>query len=257
MAGPLRLNTLTSYLLTLLSCLLLLLAHANNVCAAPFASESLSSHDVDLAAHHWKRVAPIVVSSEVGDNVSVINPATDQTIPQGPGTDGGGTDFSLPAIIWLAFVFIVGVPLALAGVRLWRFTTGMGIGLAVTICCACRAIITIVVARGTDGPLFGPSGSVGGVREYRGRRRSLGHRPYCDRRWGLCRRVCIRHAQLRTVGRHSPYRRARWALDWRPSRPPTARLAHPDIRRELGRSCVVHDHRSRLDTVQTAHWHRE
>ena len=115
--------------------------------------------------------------------------------------------------IWLAFVFIVGVPLALAGVRLWRFTTGMGIGLAVTICCACRAIITIVVARGTDGPLFGPSGSVGGVREYRGRRRSLGHRPYCDRRRRLCRWVCIRHAQLRTVGRHSPYRRARWALD--------------------------------------------
>ncbi|TBU31063.1 hypothetical protein BD311DRAFT_804847 [Dichomitus squalens] len=134
MAGLFRQNTLTSYLLTLLSCLLLLLTHVNNVCASPVAKDPPPVNDVDLAAHYWKRVTPIVVSSEVGDNVSVVKPTTDQVIPQGPGTDGGGTNFSLTAIIWLAFVFVIGIPLALAGIRLWRFTTGMGIGLAVAIC---------------------------------------------------------------------------------------------------------------------------
>ena len=32
------------------------------------------------------------------------------------------------------FAFAVGAPLALAGIRLWRVTTGMGVGLAVALC---------------------------------------------------------------------------------------------------------------------------
>lgn len=134
---------ITHRILTLLACLLLVLAHASDVHvhASP-VSAPVSAPDL-AAAHyqHWhalaKRVTPIVVTSQSGDNTSVINPATNQPIAQGPGTDGGGTDFSLTAIIWLAFVFVAGVPLALAGVRLYRVTTGLGVGIALTLAGEC------------------------------------------------------------------------------------------------------------------------
>ncbi len=119
-------RTLIPHILTILPCLLLLLALVSDVHASPLAP--------DLAAHHWKRVTPVVVTSDVGDNSSVINPITNQPIPQGAATDGGGTDLSIPAIIWLAYVFVTGVPLALAGFRLYRVTTGLGIGIGLTLC---------------------------------------------------------------------------------------------------------------------------
>ena len=78
-----------------------------------------------------KRVPPVVVTS--GGNETVINPSTESVIAQGSGSDGSGVDFSLPAILWLAFTFAIGGPLALAGIRLWRITTGMGVGLAVAL----------------------------------------------------------------------------------------------------------------------------
>lgn len=70
----------------------------------------------------------------------IFNPATMQPIPQGLATDGGGTDFSPAALLWLAFCFLVGVPMALAGIRGWRFTTGVGIGLAVAVSCTIPSV---------------------------------------------------------------------------------------------------------------------
>ncbi|KAG5720759.1 hypothetical protein E4T56_gene16934, partial [Termitomyces sp. T112] len=37
-------------------------------------------------------------------------------------------------IIWLAFSFVVGLPMTIAGIRLWRMTTGVGVGLAAAVC---------------------------------------------------------------------------------------------------------------------------
>lgn len=128
MAESFRPNSL---ILTILSCLLLLLVHVNDVHASPVAHTDVAP---DFAAHHWKRVTPVVITSDIGNNSSVIDPSTNQPIPQGAATDGGGTDFSLPAIIWLAFVFVTGIPLALAGFRLYRVTTGLGIGVGLTLC---------------------------------------------------------------------------------------------------------------------------
>ncbi|KAI0692845.1 hypothetical protein C8T65DRAFT_71134 [Cerioporus squamosus] len=132
------------HLLTILSCILLLLAHVNEAHASPVAHTDLAP---DLAAHHWKRVTPVVITSETGDNSSVIDPTTNQPIAQGVATDGGGSDFSLPAIIWLAFVFVTGIPLALAGFRLYRLTTGLGIGLGLTLCVWAAFVNTV----GADG----------------------------------------------------------------------------------------------------------
>ncbi|KAF8055787.1 hypothetical protein FPV67DRAFT_1538916 [Lyophyllum atratum] len=64
----------------------------------------------------------------------IFSPVSQQIIPQGPGTDGSGADFSAAALIWLAFCFVVGTPMALAGIRCWRFTTGVGIGLSAAVC---------------------------------------------------------------------------------------------------------------------------
>ncbi|KAI0629431.1 hypothetical protein C8Q77DRAFT_1065136 [Trametes polyzona] len=96
---------------------------------------------------YWKRFTPTLVTSEDGLNTTVINPATNQIIPQGSATDGGGVNFSVPALIWLAFVFAVGSPLALAGIRLWRATTGAGIGLTAAVA-VWAAFINTVDAEG-------------------------------------------------------------------------------------------------------------
>ncbi|KAI0827994.1 hypothetical protein BC628DRAFT_1317116 [Trametes gibbosa] len=86
---------------------------------------------------------PQVVTSADGTNTTVINPETNQVIAQGSATDGGGVDFSVPAIIWLAFAFAVGAPLALIGIRLWRVTTGAGVGLAAAVCIWAAFINTV------------------------------------------------------------------------------------------------------------------
>ncbi|KAJ6590047.1 hypothetical protein DFH09DRAFT_1140753 [Mycena vulgaris] len=55
-------------------------------------------------------------------------------ITQGAATDGSGTNYDPPALIWAGFSLLLGVPMACAGIRGWRFTTGVGIGLASAVC---------------------------------------------------------------------------------------------------------------------------
>ncbi|OBZ69550.1 hypothetical protein A0H81_10284 [Grifola frondosa] len=82
----------------------------------------------------WKRTFTPILNTTSDGNTTVLNPTTLQPIPQGSASDGSGTDFSAEAIIWLAFCFAVGVPLAFVGIKLWRATTGAGVGLAMTVC---------------------------------------------------------------------------------------------------------------------------
>ncbi|CDO74713.1 hypothetical protein BN946_scf184847.g21 [Trametes cinnabarina] len=132
MAVPSRQNNPVLFrLFTVLSYLLVFFSLASNVSSLPTAP---AASIVFPEARYWKRVDPVVVTSEDGANVTVIDPSTNQEIPQGSATDGGGVDFSVTAIVWLAFVFAVGAPIALAGIRLWRATTGASIGLALTVC---------------------------------------------------------------------------------------------------------------------------
>lgn len=85
---------------------------------------------------HSYRLSPrgFVINNSTG-TPQVFDSVTQQPIPQGPATDGGGTGFDISAIIWLAFSFAVGTPMAIAGIHLWRITTGVGIGLAAAVCC--------------------------------------------------------------------------------------------------------------------------
>ncbi|KAG1856854.1 hypothetical protein C8R48DRAFT_775800 [Suillus tomentosus] len=76
---------------------------------------------------------PNVIVTNKNGTVVVYSPLTGNEIPQGLATDGSGSGFSLPAVLWIAFSFTVGVPLMLAGFRGWRLTTGAAIGLSVAV----------------------------------------------------------------------------------------------------------------------------
>ncbi|KAF8161410.1 hypothetical protein B0H34DRAFT_653299 [Crassisporium funariophilum] len=73
--------------------------------------------------------ARVVINNATGQPI-VLNPATNQVFPQGRATDAGGKDFDVPALIWLIFSFVIGIPMSLAGIRGWRLSTGVGMGLA-------------------------------------------------------------------------------------------------------------------------------
>jgi len=65
--------------------------------------------------------------------LQAFDPNTQQVIPQGPATDGSGSGFDPTALIWIVFTLVIGVPMAVAGIRGWRLTTGVGIGLVVSV----------------------------------------------------------------------------------------------------------------------------
>ncbi|KAG2153250.1 hypothetical protein DEU56DRAFT_474686 [Suillus clintonianus] len=76
---------------------------------------------------------PNVIITDTNGTVVVYSPLTGNEIPQGLATDGSGSGFSLPAVLWIAFSFTVGVPFMLAGFRGWRLTTATAIGLSVVV----------------------------------------------------------------------------------------------------------------------------
>ncbi|GJE91348.1 hypothetical protein PsYK624_074970 [Phanerochaete sordida] len=79
------------------------------------------------------RRGPVITYDDTGHIVNITDPTTQQQIAQGAATDGAGAGFGVPAVVWLAWAFAVGVPLALAGFRLGRLTTGAALGCAATL----------------------------------------------------------------------------------------------------------------------------
>ncbi|KAJ1305943.1 hypothetical protein OPQ81_010661 [Rhizoctonia solani] len=82
-----------------------------------------------------------------GFNVSVFDDVTGAPIPQVQASDGGGLingrAFSAPNVIWAISAAIIGVPLGVAGVRLWRVTTALGGGLALAFAMWAALINTV------------------------------------------------------------------------------------------------------------------
>ncbi|KAI0795136.1 hypothetical protein C8Q75DRAFT_863749 [Abortiporus biennis] len=106
-----------------ISCLLLFLA--TTISAKPTPVSPTPTYGI------VKRIDTIIRNDN--GTITVLDPVTSAETTQGPASDGSGYGFDAPALIWLVFSFAVGVPLAFAGIRLWRATTGAAIGLAVTV----------------------------------------------------------------------------------------------------------------------------
>ncbi|KAF7979028.1 hypothetical protein HWV62_44011 [Athelia sp. TMB] len=99
------------------------------------------------------------VVKDLGGEIIVLNSATGQLILQGAATDGGGTGYDAVALVWLIGSLVIGVPLAIAGVRGWRLTLGSSIGLAIGVC-AWAALVNNLSSTGI--PDLALAGIVGG-----------------------------------------------------------------------------------------------
>ncbi|KAH7925294.1 hypothetical protein BV22DRAFT_1011538 [Leucogyrophana mollusca] len=77
---------------------------------------------------------PNIIFSNASGTTEVYSGTTGEQIPQGSASDGSGSGFSLPAILWIACSFTIGVPLMLAGIRGWRLTTGAAIAISAALC---------------------------------------------------------------------------------------------------------------------------
>ena len=113
------------------------------LCASCFWSSALPSPFSRQAGPHLFARAFIVYN--VTGTPQIVNQDTGQAVPQGPATDGGGTDFSVAALLWISFCFAVGAPMSVAGIRGWRVTIGVGLGLSAAVCCTPR-LFSIVTA---------------------------------------------------------------------------------------------------------------
>ena len=73
----------------------------------------------------------LVVNEDTG---TVVDSETERSVDQGSASDGAGSDFDVPAILWLSFGLVVGLYLTLAGMRLWKMTTAFATGLVFAVC---------------------------------------------------------------------------------------------------------------------------
>jgi hypothetical protein len=121
-----------------LSCLAFIIL-ATSLLQGAMAQTAYSS-----TTHQLQRLQdPNVIISNSNGTTVVYSPLTGDEIPQGLATDGSGSGTSLPASLWIAFSFTLGLPLLLAGFRGWRFTTGAAIGVSVAM--TCKRLPTICV----------------------------------------------------------------------------------------------------------------
>ena len=102
--------------------------------AVSFASTSPTHHSGSSTTIH--RVVRAVTRELVVDEDAgtVVDTNTQRRIDQGSASDGAGSGFNIPAVLWLSFGLAVGLYLTLGGMRLWRMTTAIAIGLILTIC---------------------------------------------------------------------------------------------------------------------------
>lgn len=80
------------------------------------------------------------VITNVTGTRQVINPDTRQLIPQTPASDAGGSGFDVTAVLWIVFGLLTGLPMALAGMRGWKLTMGIVLGLSSALIGKCLCV---------------------------------------------------------------------------------------------------------------------
>jgi len=133
MAAAVRLRPLLTYAWFLLSLV-------NIILASPITISSTITTSRDRL---YARDRSGVTINDAGGSIVVFNTQTQQVIPQGSASDGGGSGFNAPAALWVVVSFLLGSPLAVAGIRGWRLTLGAAIGLSASVCSWAAFINTI------------------------------------------------------------------------------------------------------------------
>jgi len=123
--------------------LILCLFHAFTITAVLATPITRSPSSIQLQP----RERYILRNNSVTGTLQAFNPVTRQPVPQGQASDGSGKGFDASSGIWIAFSFVVGTPLSLAGIRGWRMTTGVGLGLSAAVC-AWSAFVNTMGATG-------------------------------------------------------------------------------------------------------------
>ena len=77
-----------------------------------------------------------VLDRDESGAIQILDPTTGDTIEQSSASDGSGDGMDLPALLWIVSAFLTGVPLLTIGLRLGRFTSGVGLGLGLAVACA-------------------------------------------------------------------------------------------------------------------------
>jgi len=95
-----------------------------------------------LQTHHGRGLAVVHRAIHVVARGVVVDEATravtdregQGTVDPGPASDGEGSGFDAPAVVRLTFELAVGLYLTLGGMRWWRITIGLAIGLVFAFC---------------------------------------------------------------------------------------------------------------------------
>lgn len=74
-----------------------------------------------------------VAIERMDENTTVLTFDTNLPVTRSAASDGGGSGFSAPSILWLAFTLTGGFFLALVGLRGWRITLGVALGLVFAV----------------------------------------------------------------------------------------------------------------------------
>ena len=91
-------------------------------------------HGRGLTAIH--RIIHVETRNVIVDDSSgtVVNSGDQSRVDQGSASDGAGSGFDVPAVLWLSFGLAVGLYLTFCGMRLWRMTTAFAVGLVFVLC---------------------------------------------------------------------------------------------------------------------------
>ncbi|KAL5532899.1 hypothetical protein ACEPAF_4673 [Sanghuangporus sanghuang] len=108
------------------SCLLLVFCYSFLLCEATFDNGT-----------------SYVLGEDESGAVQISDPTTGDTVDQSPASDGSGDGMNLPAVLWIVFAFLIGFPLLTMGVRLGRFTSGVGLGLGLAVALWASVINTV------------------------------------------------------------------------------------------------------------------
>jgi len=132
------------------------LSLVNVIFASPIILPSHSANSRDIL--HARDRSGVIINDATG-NIVVFDSQTQQVISQGSASDGSGSGFDAAAVLWMVLSFLIGIPLGVAGIRGWKLTLGVAIGLSTAVC-SWAAFTNTISSQGfpdiaLDGIVFG------------------------------------------------------------------------------------------------------